>query len=271
MDKEIIHTRGSDLSGSLEGAGGIGGLLARSESNGSGGWTNHAYYFAAGNGNIVCMVDADGNIVASYRYDPFGNTISQDGPLADANHYRFYDPNLQRWLNRDPIDELGHLLLTTGQRAHIAYDANLCCFVRNSPPNFHDADGHLIGYVSSAFAAAIYACAKPQYDAAFTRYPDSGDRFKHCWVSCRVSKTSGGDWAYFAGLGKELRDSVVRVIKGSHNDPWIDSLQDLLANKKCIGWESQLGSAPGGWIGALCRRSCEDCCKEKVGYYTGSP
>jgi RHS repeat-associated protein len=54
--------------------------------------------------------------------DPFpGNTISKSGLLADANLYRFsskeqhlnsglayylyryYDPNLQRWLNRDPL------------------------------------------------------------------------------------------------------------------------------------------------------------------------
>jgi len=61
--------------------------------------------------------------------DPFGNTLSKSGPLADANTYRFssqeyhqpsglslylnraYDPNLQRWLNRDPIEERGGLNL----------------------------------------------------------------------------------------------------------------------------------------------------------------
>jgi RHS repeat-associated protein len=59
--------------------------------------------------------------VSNYRYDPFGNTISSSGTLASANvyrfsskeihvnsgmyyyGYRFYDPNLQRWINRDPI------------------------------------------------------------------------------------------------------------------------------------------------------------------------
>jgi RHS repeat-associated protein len=57
-------------------------------------------------------------MVAKYRYDPFGNTISSSGTLAGANvyrfsskeihvnsgmyyyGYRFYDPNLQRWINR---------------------------------------------------------------------------------------------------------------------------------------------------------------------------
>src|SRR5437867_3552981 len=85
----VSYTRGSDLSHSLEGAGGIGGLLARSEYNGSGGRTNHAYYFAEGNGNVTCMIDSSQAMVASYRYDPFGNTISSSGSLADINVYRF--------------------------------------------------------------------------------------------------------------------------------------------------------------------------------------
>src|SRR5438874_10131051 len=63
--------------------------------------------------------------VAKYLYDPFGNTLSSSGPLADANFYRFsskelhvnsglsyylyryYAPGLQRWINRDPISDLG--------------------------------------------------------------------------------------------------------------------------------------------------------------------
>jgi len=37
----VAYTRGSDLSGSLEGAGGIGGMLARSDGYSSGSWTSH--------------------------------------------------------------------------------------------------------------------------------------------------------------------------------------------------------------------------------------
>ena len=123
----VSYTRGSDLSGSFEGAGGIGGLLARSHAyqSGSGSWTNHNYYHSDGGGNVTYMVDTNQNMVATYRYDPFGNTISSSGTLASANVYQFsskerhansgmyyygyrwYDPNLQRWLNRDPMGEYG--------------------------------------------------------------------------------------------------------------------------------------------------------------------
>src|SRR5207245_8718270 len=81
----VSYTRGLDLSGSLEGAGCIGGLLSRSEYNGSGGWTNHAYYFCDANGNITAMIDYNYNLAASYPYDPFGNLISKSGSLCDAN------------------------------------------------------------------------------------------------------------------------------------------------------------------------------------------
>ena len=48
-----------------------------------------AYYHADGNGNITCLINANQTIVAHYLYDPYGNILSQSGPLADANLYRF--------------------------------------------------------------------------------------------------------------------------------------------------------------------------------------
>jgi RHS repeat-associated protein len=120
----VSYTRGVDLSGSLEGAGGIGGLLARSTGSPSTNWTGHAYYHADGNGNITCLIDASQTVVARYGYDPFGAMTYQSGTNAVGYDnvyrfsskemhqsgmyyygYRFYDPNLQRWINRDPIQE----------------------------------------------------------------------------------------------------------------------------------------------------------------------
>src|SRR5439155_3580917 len=54
--------------------------------------------------------------------------------------YRFYDPNLQRWINRDPIGEPGFELMRrsyTRQRHPI----NQYVFVDNSPLVFLDGDG----------------------------------------------------------------------------------------------------------------------------------
>ncbi len=130
---KVSYTRGRDLSGTMQGAGGIGGLLARTDNTVGA----HACYFADGNGNITSMINTNQAVVASYLYDPYGRILSQSGPLAAANLYRFsskeihinsglyyylyrfYDPSLQRWLNRDPIGEFGGL--------------NLYCHARNNP------------------------------------------------------------------------------------------------------------------------------------------
>ena len=123
----IDYHWGKDLSGNLHGAGGIGGLLYLTVSNSS---TYQLYVpFYDSNGNITRYCDAQGNVVASYTYDAFGNTVAQSGAMADEfafrfstkycnietelyyYGYRYYSPSLMRWLNRDPIEEHGGLNL----------------------------------------------------------------------------------------------------------------------------------------------------------------
>ena len=125
----VSYTRGKDLSGSRQDAGGIGGLLARTAPSTFNPQLSTAFYHCDGNGNITCLINPSNAVVAQYAYDPYGNTLAMSGPLASANLYRFsskeyhpnsgtayylyryYDPNLQRWLNRDPIEEEGAINL----------------------------------------------------------------------------------------------------------------------------------------------------------------
>ena len=122
-----FYTWGLDLSGTLQGAGGVGGLLAVVQEGDS-----HCPAFDA-NGNITEYVSASGTVSAHYEYDAFGRTIAQFGDLADSflfrfstkywededegwlyNYgYRFYSPELGRWLNRDPIGENGSIGLVS--------------------------------------------------------------------------------------------------------------------------------------------------------------
>ena len=111
---------GLDLSGTLQGAGGVGGLLARVREENI---PRPLYYAGDANGNVTDLVDTNGAVVAHYEYDPYGNTIAQSGAQADANPfrfsskywdgetgfyyygYRYYSPGMGRWLNRDPLSE----------------------------------------------------------------------------------------------------------------------------------------------------------------------
>jgi RHS repeat-associated protein len=135
--RTITYTRGPDLSHTLQGAGGIGGLLARTDSGSLilGSVPSTAYYHCDANGNITCLINSSQLAVARYEYDPYGNTISASGSLADGNlyrfsskeihlhstvyyyGYRFFAPALQRWGNRDPVQEADGLNLFTFLRS----------------------------------------------------------------------------------------------------------------------------------------------------------
>lgn len=113
---------GLDLSGTLQGAGGVGGLLAVTQVTSS--ETNTYFPCMDGNGNVCQYVDASGtNIVAAREYSPFGQTIALTGSQKDDFNFwfstryldqetglyaypmRYYSPELGRWLSRDPGGE----------------------------------------------------------------------------------------------------------------------------------------------------------------------
>ena len=141
MLEQIDYWWGKDLSGTLYGADGIGGLLCLRK-NGS-----EVYVpLYDGMGNVVQYVDKYGSLVAQYEYDAFGNTIRKSGAKADelkmrfstkyhddeAGLYyfghRFYSPRIARWLTRDPIEEDGglNLYVVCGNDTINKYDPNGC-------------------------------------------------------------------------------------------------------------------------------------------------
>ena len=85
----VAYTRGRDLSGSRQGAGGIGGLLARSELSSLNLQPATSYYHSDGGGNVTMLINGNQTVTAKYLYDPFGGVLSKSGSLADANSYQW--------------------------------------------------------------------------------------------------------------------------------------------------------------------------------------
>jgi RHS repeat-associated protein len=125
---------GLDISGTFDGAGGVGGLLVlRTHPSTINTQPSTGAYAPTydGNGNVMELVNlANGSVSARYEYGAFGETISVDGEsVADANPIRFstkyldaetgllyythryYDAANGRWLSRDPIEEEGGINL----------------------------------------------------------------------------------------------------------------------------------------------------------------
>ena len=151
MDSDALvrtYTWGLDLSGTFQGAGGIGGLLMVDDAEGDGFCGFYAYDGNPASGGGMCQViDAeDDSIAAHYEYDPYGREIVASGSYADDNPwrfstkyldpldagdpgdpdaallyygYRYYSARLGRWMSRDPLGEEG--------------SAGLMVFSRNNP------------------------------------------------------------------------------------------------------------------------------------------
>jgi RHS repeat-associated protein len=179
------YTWGADLSGQngnvaasprggrLEGAGGIGGLLAtRDEAD-----SKSYVHFYDGNGNVTQMIDrSDDSTAAHYEYDAYGNVTYSDGAYKDTNRfqfstkwwddetgfgywgYRYYLATLGRWANSDPIAEIGGVLLSWTSRHRsslrsdplnfdmlgpfpVVYESNLYSYVENASIAFIDSLG----------------------------------------------------------------------------------------------------------------------------------
>ena len=133
---------GLDLSGTLQSAGGVGGLLAVTRVTVGAGGPKTYFPLCDANGNVTEYIDSLGNVVAHYEYDAFGDVTSQSGDFADTFLFKFstkcrdpetglyyygrryYLPPFGCWLSRDPIEEDGGL--------------NLYAIVGNDPVNKWD-------------------------------------------------------------------------------------------------------------------------------------
>ena len=276
----IRYFWGRDLSGTLQGAGGVGGLLYLT--------VNGAAYvpFYDGNGNVTRYCDANGNTAATYRYDAFDRTVSRSGPLADVfrhrfstkyhdaeTHlyyygYRFYAPALMRWLNRDPIGEQG--------------GENLYAFCKNNSITDFDIQGNIslsdvknllerVAHIKEQLRSALSSATEclgtiKAWRPGGVRDSDANDKYRHCVASCEIANACGDKVSVALGLLKEFRDVTfglpqkiaayfgaldieVQLDSLLNGDEFADSLEDLTAD--LIGID--LKNAKGG-CACACRK-----------------
>ncbi|MCO5053478.1 MAG: RHS repeat-associated core domain-containing protein [Verrucomicrobiae bacterium] len=143
----VSFLRGIDMSGSIQGAGGVGGVLAVKAGTSAqcGNMANTTHFTCYdGNGNVAALVNAATGIEsARYECGPFAEQVRETGPMAKLNpirfstqyhddyigddKYLFRDLRDGRWLSRDPIEERG--------------GENLYEFVGNNPVDYIDPAG----------------------------------------------------------------------------------------------------------------------------------
>jgi RHS repeat-associated protein len=162
-----------------------------------GAWGSHNVYHADGNGNVTALVNSSQALSAGYRYNPYGAVIGMSGgSMTNQNvyrfsskeqmpnsglyyyGYRFYDPNLQRWLNRDPLADSGDLLGLwmrvrlglVGSPFENWSGANLYTYVQNGPLDKYDPRGLLTPEEIRQVIALL--------DQGLDQYPVGSDMWK---------------------------------------------------------------------------------------------
>jgi RHS repeat-associated protein len=194
---QLSFLRGLDLSGTMQGAGGVGGLLAVQVGPAGPAELADTTHFAAydGNGNIVALSDAsNGSETARYEYGPFAEPLRMTGPMARVNPIRFstqyaddvtgdlkylyrdYRADWGRWANRDPIGEPGGL--------------NLHGFVENDSVNRFDLLGREVVGKAYQESGLIGHAAMDVYGASYGFGPKNRNVPPHQLLNT-VGTTSG--------------------------------------------------------------------------------
>ena len=136
------------------------------------------YYVTNLQGDVVSILNASGTSVAEYSYNAWGKVLSATGTMAAINpiryrgyyfdsdsglYYlksRYYDPNLQRFINSDVIPSTGQKFI----------GANMFAYCLNNPVCIGDDGGYfanwLVGGLVGAAVGAISAVIKGENVAA---------------------------------------------------------------------------------------------------------
>jgi RHS repeat-associated protein len=134
-----------------------------------------AYFYTRDHlGSIRELVDSSDQVRAHYEYDPFGRRTQTTGDVPSDfgfagmfwasevalsfTQFRVYDPELGRWLSRDPLRE-----------AEMNEGPNLFAYVGNNPVNLVDSLGLCcedeLAKLKSATDSAFTLCARANEDA----------------------------------------------------------------------------------------------------------
>lgn len=123
-------------------------------------------------GNIIGLIDSNGNYVIQYKYDAWGNLLSNlpsidddavtiaakynpfiyKGYFYDSGtrlyycNYRYYFPELCRWISPDSIDYLNPKTIN---------GMNLYCYCFNNPINYIDSSGHIAFWLACGIVVGI--------------------------------------------------------------------------------------------------------------------
>ncbi len=180
------------------------------------------YYITNLQGDVVQIVDTNGNTVANYEYDPYGKVISTTGTMAEVNpvryrsyyydnetelYYlqsRYYDPAVGRFINADSLVSTDLAVLAQ----------NMYAYCENNPVNGEDQNGKFV--LSAILAKTAVVVGKAALGASvnvlttFVAAKVTGQSYS--WQDAGVAALSGA-----LGTGNTPLKIAAGVVSGAYS------------------------------------------------------
>lgn len=278
---------GLDASGSLEAAGGVGGLLLERNY-----YANKTFEVASDlNGNVIRLVDtSNGQSVADYEYGPFGEVIRASGEYAALNPfgfsskftdwetgllyygYRYYNPETGRWLSLDPIGEKGGLNLygfVGNDLVNHLDPFGLCSFIAVTGSEIQLGLKHaILVYFKGDFEADLnkhYTLSEIQSGGGeinasvdLMRSPSYGDRAENDWKIWRRTDhmSAQREWSTWSEDRVAIAymryletsgDDVAAVFMSQDDEEMDAKWRELVQIAKAYKYASQDPNSPQNW------------------------
>jgi RHS repeat-associated protein len=166
------------------------------------------YYVRDKLGSVRELITTSGGVAVQYDYDPYGNPTTLSGSASsdigyagyfhhaasglDFTLYRAYDPIHARWLNRDPVGEVGGMNLyayVAGNPLRWTDPLGLAC-----PPGYDPTTGGLTPQAQAALDT---------WDAASQKVADdiAAGNYSQATFDQQTANWAAASYEYFIGQG----------------------------------------------------------------------
>lgn len=213
--------------------------------------TSKTYYYRRDAlGNIIAVLDTNGNVVVEYKYNAWGSCIitnvSEEAISSDLGHKnpfryrgyyysddlglyylksRFYDPEVGRFISADTVDYLA---------PDTVNGLNLYAYCNNNPVMFCDPEGHAPKWWQSILlGAGIIVCA--------------------AFIVATTTFTGGGAAAFFAAAGSAALSGLKIAAVAGATAATIRASESVIEgeNLQNVGKSFVLGFADGFFAGSV--------------------